>query len=155
MNSQIEGQTTQWPKSKKDAMVRRQSTNNDLQNTTQKTKDRISRNPFKTEGSIIILFKCLYQARKVSGHACILGVSILHLSIILIVILESCWYCISFMHVFFRSLFVFFLLAIVLSVLLPFTDSDYPFGIFWSLYCLSFWRQTIQWPKDTNGVIRL
>ena len=50
-NSQIEGQTTQWPKSKKDAMVRRQSTNNDLQNTTQKTKDRISRNPFKTEGS--------------------------------------------------------------------------------------------------------
>ena len=38
-------------KKKKDAMVRRQSTNNDLQNTTQKTKDRISRNPFKTEGS--------------------------------------------------------------------------------------------------------
>jgi hypothetical protein len=26
--------------------------------------------------------------------------------------------------------FVLFLLAIVLSVLLPFTDSDYPFGIF-------------------------
>jgi hypothetical protein len=29
-----------------------------------------------------------------------------------------------------RSLFVLFLLAIVLSALLRFTDSDYPFGIF-------------------------
>jgi hypothetical protein len=29
-------------------------------------------------------------------------------------------------------------LAIVLSVLLRYTDSDYPFGIFWSLCCLSF-----------------
>jgi len=36
----------------------------------------------------------------------------------------------SFMCMFCRSLFVFFLLAIVLSVLLPYTDSDYPFGIF-------------------------
>ena len=31
-----------------------------------------------------------------------------------------------------------FLLAIVLSVLLPFTDSDYPFGIIWPLCCLFF-----------------
>jgi hypothetical protein len=31
-----------------------------------------------------------------------------------------------------------YLLAIVLSVLLRFTDSDYPFGIFWPLCCLSF-----------------
>ena len=37
-----------------------------------------------------------------------------------------------------RSLFVLFLLAIVLSVLLRFTDFDYLFGIFWPLYCLSF-----------------
>jgi hypothetical protein len=37
--------------------------------------------------------------------------------------------------VFYGSLFV--LLAIVLSVLLP---SDYPFGIFWPLYCLSCFR---------------
>jgi len=36
----------------------------------------------------------------------------------------------SFMCMFCRSLFVFFLLAIVLSVLLPYTDSDYPFCIF-------------------------
>jgi len=32
--------------------------------------------------------------------------------------------------VFCRSLFVLFLFAIVLSVLLRFMDSDYPFGIF-------------------------
>ena len=47
----------------------------------------------------------------------------------------------SFMCMFFRSLFVllyFFFLAIVLSVLLRFTDSDYPFDIFWPLCCLFF-----------------
>jgi hypothetical protein len=39
-----------------------------------------------------------------------------------------------------RSLFVLFLFIIVLSVLLRFTASDYPFGIFkfWPLCCLSF-----------------
>jgi hypothetical protein len=31
-----------------------------------------------------------------------------------------------------------YLLTIVLSVLLRFTDSDYPFGIFWPMCCLSF-----------------
>ena len=36
----------------------------------------------------------------------------------------------SLMCIFCRSLFVLFLLAIVLSVLLRLTDSDYPFGIF-------------------------
>ena len=36
----------------------------------------------------------------------------------------------TFMGMFYRSLFVLFLLAIVLSVLLQYTDSDYPFGIF-------------------------
>jgi hypothetical protein len=34
--------------------------------------------------------------------------------------------------------FVLFLLAIVLSVLLRYTDSDYPFGILWPLCCLFF-----------------
>ena len=41
----------------------------------------------------------------------------------------------------YRSLFFllsFFLLTIVLSVLLRFTASDYHFGIFWPLCCLSF-----------------
>ena len=33
------------------------------------------------------------------------------------------------MCMFYRSLFVLFLLAIVFSVLLRYTDSDYPFGI--------------------------
>ena len=37
-----------------------------------------------------------------------------------------------------RSVFVLFLLIIVLSVLPRFTASDYLFGIFWSLCCLSF-----------------
>ena len=45
----------------------------------------------------------------------------------------SCYSLFSFMCMFCRSLFVllgFFLLAIVMSVLLLFTYSDYPFGIF-------------------------
>jgi hypothetical protein len=46
-----------------------------------------------------------------------------------------------------------YLLVVVLSVL-RFTASDYPFGFFWPLYCMSFDWQTIQWPKDTKGVIR-
>ena len=37
------------------------------------------------------------------------------------------------------SLLLWYLLAIVLSVLLGFTASHYPFGIFWPLYCLSFY----------------
>ena len=45
------------------------------------------------------------------------------------------------MCMFCRSLFVLFLLAIVLSVL--FTDFDYLFGIFWPLYCLSFYLQIL------------
>jgi hypothetical protein len=69
-----------------------------------------------------------------------------------------------------------YLLAIVFSVLLQYTDSDYPFGIFWLLCCLFFFNitdttmvkryqrgnqnlyieeQTTQWPKDTKGVIRI
>ena len=47
----------------------------------------------------------------------------------------------GFMSLFCRSLFVllyFFFLAMVLSFLLRYTDSDYPFGIFWPLCCLFF-----------------
>ena len=40
------------------------------------------------------------------------------------------------------SLLLWYLLAIVLSVLLRFTASHYSFGIFWSLYCLSFYAFT-------------
>ena len=42
----------------------------------------------------------------------------------------SCYSIFSFIWMFCRSLFVFFLMAIVLSVLLRLTDSDYTFGIF-------------------------
>jgi hypothetical protein len=44
--------------------------------------------------------------------------------------------------------------AIVLSVLLQFTASDYPFGILWPLCCLSFFGLRTQWPQDNKGVIR-
>jgi hypothetical protein len=55
-----------------------------------------------------------------------------------------------------------YLLAIASSVLLRFMPSDYPFRIIWPLYRLSYFDlkiyievgQTIQWPKDTNVVIR-
>jgi hypothetical protein len=43
-----------------------------------------------------------------------------------------------------RSLFVLFLLAILLSVFLRFTDSDYPCGIFTLLIDLENWRYCIK-----------
>jgi hypothetical protein len=52
--------------------------------------------------------------------------------------------------VFCRSLFVLFLLAIVLSVF-QFTASDYPVGIFWPLYCLSFSIQLLITPLVSFG----
>jgi hypothetical protein len=48
-----------------------------------------------------------------------------------------------------------------------FTDSEYSFGIFWSLCCLSFldvrilntplvsFGHCVEWPKDTKGVFRI
>jgi hypothetical protein len=47
-----------------------------------------------------------------------------------------CVVCPSLIYGFWSPLW--YLLAIVLSVLLRFTDSDYLFGIFWPLCCLSF-----------------
>ena len=73
---------------------------------------------------------------------CLTGISVsqmttnmLHLSLTLLghFLFYSCYSIFSFMCLFCRSLFVllyFFFLAIVLSVLLRYTDSDYPFGIF-------------------------
>ena len=49
----------------------------------------------------------------------------------------SCYSIFSFMCMFCRSLFVLFLLATVLSVLLRYTDSDCPFGIFKLFLCLT------------------
>jgi hypothetical protein len=47
-----------------------------------------------------------------------------------------CIACTSLIYGFWLPLW--YLLAIVLSILLWFTASDYPFGIFWPLYCLYF-----------------
>jgi predicted nucleic acid-binding Zn ribbon protein len=91
---------------------------------------------------------------------------------------EGCIVCSSSIYWFWLPLW--YLLAIVLCVLRRFTDSDYPSGIFWPLYCLFFVdnrqrtdnkmakryqrdnpnksideEQTIQWPKDTKGAIRI
>jgi hypothetical protein len=48
-----------------------------------------------------------------------------------------CIVCSSMIYAFW--LHPWYLLAIVLSVLLWYTDSDYPFGIFWPLFCLFFY----------------
>ena len=50
----------------------------------------------------------------------------------------SCYSIFSFMCMFCRSLFVLFLSAIVVSVLLRFTDSEYTFGIFKLFLCYLF-----------------
>ena len=42
----MEGQTTQWSNEKR--------TNNDLQNTTQKTKDRATQSPLNTGGELML-----------------------------------------------------------------------------------------------------
>jgi hypothetical protein len=75
-----------------------------------------------------------------------------------------CVFCSSSIYRFWLPLW--YLLTIVFSVLLWYTDSDYPFGIFWSLCFLFFYdilnqnlyiieEQNTQWPKDTKGVIRI
>jgi hypothetical protein len=49
---------------------------------------------------------------------------------------DHCVVCSSLIYRFWLPLW--YLLTIVLSVLLRYTDSDYPFGIFWPLCCLFF-----------------
>ena len=58
-------------------------------------------------------------------------------SLLLWYLLVHCIVCPSTLYGF--SLLLWYLLAIVLSVLLRFTASHYSFGIFWPLYCLSFY----------------
>ena len=85
---------------------------------------------------IILLVSC--------GHCIVCHSSILYcLSFLdlrlLITLLVSCGHCIvcpSSIYDFWLPLW--YLLAIVLSVLPRFTTFDYPFGILWPLYCLSF-----------------
>jgi hypothetical protein len=66
---------------------------------------------------------------------CCLFFFYLWILIIPLVSFGHCVVCSSSIYEFWLSLW--YLLAIVLSVLL-FTDSDYPFGIFWPLCCLFF-----------------
>jgi hypothetical protein len=56
--------------------------------------------------------------------------------IIPLVSFGHCIVCLSMTYGQWLSLW--YLLAIVVSVFLCLTDNDYPFGIFWPLYCLSF-----------------
>jgi hypothetical protein len=57
---------------------------------------------------------------------------------ILIIPLVSFDHCVVCSSIYGFWLSLWYLLAIVLSVLLLFTDSNYPFGIFWPLCCLFF-----------------
>ena len=61
---------------------------------------------------------------------------------ILITPLVSFGHCVVCSSIYGFWLPLWYLLAIVLSVLL-FTDSDYPFGIFWPLCCLFFYLQIL------------
>ena len=59
----------------------------------------------------------------------------------------SCYLIFSFMCMFCRSLFVLFLLAIVLSVLFRYTNSNYPFDIFKLFFALLKFN-IVQRPRD-------
>jgi uncharacterized protein (DUF3820 family) len=61
--------------------------------------------------------------------------------IILLVYCGHCVVCFTLIHGFWLPLW--YLVAIVLSVLLWFTDSDYPFGILWPLCCLFYFDSRI------------
>ena len=71
---------------------------------------------------------------------------------LLITPLVSCSHCIvcsSSIYGFWLPLW--YLVAIVLSVLLLFTASDYPFGILWPLYCLFFYLRLLITPMVSFG----
>ena len=65
---------------------------------------------------------------------------------------DSCYSIFSFICMFSRSMFVLFLLAIVLSVLLRFTDSDYPFGIF-KLFLINYIIQELYFAVVKGKII--
>jgi hypothetical protein len=67
---------------------------------------------------------------------CCLFFFVIRILITPLVSFGHCVVCSSSIYGFWLPLW--YLLAIVLSVLLRYTDSDYPFGIFWPLCCLFF-----------------
>jgi hypothetical protein len=93
---------------------------------------------FITNWSLMPIGHLIYQLYRLFGSTWYFGLHSFPQMAVCVVVYNNEF---SFMCMFCRSLFVLFvlfLLAIVLSVLLWFTDSDYLFGIFWSLCCLSF-----------------
>ena len=71
---------------------------------------------------------------------------------LLITPLVYCGHCVVCPSVYGFWLPIWYLVAVVLSVLLRFMASDYPFGILWPLYCLSFFglrlliTTLVSWP---------
>jgi hypothetical protein len=76
-----------------------------------------------------------YNGQKTIVLYCLFFIDLLIL-IAPLVSFGHCIVCSSLIYLFGLSLW--YLLAIVLSVLRRFTDSDCPFGIFWPLYCVFF-----------------
>ena len=83
------------------------------------------------------------------GHCIVCPSTLLRLLITPLVSFGHCIVCPSRLHGF--SLPFWYLLAIVLSVLLGFTASHYSFGIFWSLYCLSYSLRLLITPLVSFG----
>jgi phage FluMu protein Com len=121
------------------------------------------------------------QSESVYRPLCCLFFFDIQILIAPLVSFDHCVVCSSLIYRFWLPLW--YLLTIVLSVLLWYTDSDCSFGIFWPLCCLFFFQsesvyqrrtdntmvkryqrsnqnmyikeeQTTQWSKDTKGAIR-
>jgi hypothetical protein len=131
----MEGETIQWPKDNK-GVIR-----------SCKWKERrlplcyllaivLSLLPFTASGYPFDIFWPLYCLS-------------FHLQL-LITPLLSFGHCIVSPSIYSFWLPLWYLLVIVLS-LLPFTASDYPFVIFWPLYCLSFHLQLLITPLISFG----
>jgi hypothetical protein len=130
----MERETIQWPKDNKGVIRRR------------KWKERplwylfvivLSLLPFTASDYTFGIFWSLYCPS-------------FHLQL-LITLLVSIGHCIVSPSIYSFWLHLWYLFVIVLS-LLPFTASDYIFGIFWSLYCLSFHLQLPITPLVSFGL---
>ena len=86
--------------------------------------------------SVLLLFTDSYYPFGIFWSLCCLFFFYLQILITPLVSFGHCVLCSSSIYRFLLPLW--YLLVIVLSVLLLFTDSYYPFGIFWSLCCLFF-----------------
>jgi hypothetical protein len=126
-----EGQTTQWPKDKKGIIRSRQS-----------KKDR-QHNGLVIVLSVVLRLTTFDYSFGIFWPLCCLSFFDWRLLITPLVSFDHCVVCPSSIDDFWLPLW--YLLAIVLSVLLRLTTFDYPFGIFWPLCCLSFfdWRLPI------------